>query len=69
MVEEAAMASRARDMSGPKEEQPHCPSCGHELEGRGERERGITVRGDQTVRLRRSYAVCPACGAGLFPPR
>ena len=68
LLEEAAMASRARDISGPVEEQPHCASCGHELERRGERERGITVRGDETVKLRRRYAVCPVCRTGLFPP-
>jgi hypothetical protein len=68
LLEEAAMASKARDMSGTGEARAHCPSCGHELEGRGERERGVTVRGNQTVKLKRRYAVCPACGAGLFPP-
>jgi ribosomal protein S27AE len=28
----------------------------------------VTVRGDRPVRLRRRNMVCPACGAGHFPP-
>ena len=32
-----------------------CPVCGGRLAGRGRRTR--------------TYATCPACGTGLFPPR
>src|SRR5437879_3257873 len=49
-------------------ERPKCVECGHGLEARGTRERMVTVRGNRLVRLRRHYLVCPACGAGLFPP-
>jgi YgiT-type zinc finger domain-containing protein len=45
-----------------------CPECGHALESRGQKDRKVTVRGGGTVRLRRRYRRCPACGAGLFPP-
>jgi hypothetical protein len=31
-------------------------------------ERTVIVQGDEAVRLRRPYVVCPACGTGLFPP-
>jgi YgiT-type zinc finger domain-containing protein len=50
-------------------ERPICPECGQAMEQRGEKERAVTVRGNQTVRFRRRQTVCPACGAGLFPPR
>ena len=51
------------------QERPVCPECGQHLVRRGTQRRTLTVRGDQAVPLDRSYAVCPACGAGLFPPR
>jgi len=70
MLEEAALASRATDLAGlARAERPACPECGQPLEARGQHERTVTVQGDQQVRLRRSYAVCPSCGGGLFPPR
>jgi NADH pyrophosphatase NudC (nudix superfamily) len=47
---------------------PSCPTCGKQMEWRGEHERTVTIRGNRPVHLRRRYAVCPACGAGLFPP-
>src|SRR5688500_17824595 len=69
LLEDAALASRAADLaSQPADERPRCPDCGGTLQARGQRRRRVTVAGDQTVELRRSYAVCPACGAGLFPP-
>ena len=69
LLEDAALASRAADLtSQPVTERPRCPDCGGTLQARGQRRRRVTVTGDQTVELRRSYAVCPACGAGLFPP-
>jgi YgiT-type zinc finger domain-containing protein len=69
MLEEAAQASPAARWAGrPAAERPRCPECGGALEARGERTRAVTVQGDQTVRLRRGYGVCPGCGAGVFPP-
>ena len=50
-------------------ERTTCPECGKAMEQRGEKEREVTVRGNRTVRFRRHQTVCPACGAGLFPPR
>lgn len=46
-----------------------CPECGQALESHGYKERQVAMRGEGTVRLRRRHRVCPACGAGLFPPR
>jgi YgiT-type zinc finger domain-containing protein len=68
MLEDVALASQAADVvaSG---ERVTCPQCGRRMEAHGQQERTVTTTGDQGVVLRRSYAVCPACGAGLFPPR
>ena len=69
MLEEAALTSPAADLAGqPAAERPRCPNCSGAVQARGQQERAVTVQGDQTVRLRRSYAVCTACGAGVFPP-
>ena len=70
MLEDAALASAASDLSATsREERPVCPQCGATLEARGQDTREVTTTGNQTVRLTRSYALCPACGTGLFPPR
>lgn len=44
-----------------------CPTCGGQCEARGQHERTLTLVGDEQLRLRRSYLVCEACGAGRFP--
>ena len=68
MLEAAALASAAADLSGSEAaDRPVCPDCGQVLTARGVRERTLRVPGQQTVTLRRSYATCPACGAGLVP--
>jgi ribosomal protein S27AE len=69
MLQDTALASAATDVSQlPEEERPRCPECGHTLEARGPEERTVRTTYDRPVTLRRSYASCPACGAGLFPP-
>lgn len=69
MLEELALTSPAADLAAlAPEARPRCPDCGAALGVRGSHERTVVVQGDQALRLRRSYAVCPACGAGLFPP-
>lgn len=51
-------------------DQPDCPDCGARLKRRGRRERLVVVaQQPQPLRLERDYFVCPACGAGLSPPR
>ena len=45
-----------------------CPSCGTTLSRRGAHERTLVTDGDEALTLSRSYATCPACGGGLFPP-
>jgi YgiT-type zinc finger domain-containing protein len=69
LLEDAALASRAADLAAePAGDRPPCPACGQALKPRGQQTRTVTVRGDRPVHLRRSYAVCSACGTGLFPP-
>jgi YgiT-type zinc finger domain-containing protein len=70
MLQDAALASAAAEMTTSKgEDRPRCPKCGHTLESRGSVTRQLTTNYNQTIELKRSYAVCPACGTGLFPPR
>ena len=66
MLEDLALASAAAEAVG--EAPGACPGCGQPLQRRGLQTRTLTVQGDQSVQLRRPYAVCPACGTGLFPP-
>jgi hypothetical protein len=69
LVERLALASRAADLSGrPARERARCADCGAELRPRGKKTRAVLTQGGQELRLERDYAVCPACGAGLFPP-
>jgi YgiT-type zinc finger domain-containing protein len=69
LLEDAALASQVADLQAqPVAERPPCPACGTPLAPRGQQTRTVTVRGDRAVQLRRSYAVCSACGTGLFPP-
>jgi hypothetical protein len=69
LLQDVALASAAREVSGAGAgERPRCPTCGLSLEARGEQERTLTTYHDRTIRLERSYAVCPGCAAGLFPP-
>ena len=69
LLQDLALASRATDLSGSAPaERPPCPTCGGRLEARGQQTRQVTTAHDRTVTLTRSYAVCPTCGDGLFPP-
>ena len=69
MVERVALASRAADLAGkPVGERARCPGCGAELKPRGKKRRTVGTQGGQELALERDWAVCPSCGAGLFPP-
>jgi len=70
MLEDTALASRAADLSAASEaERPVCPHCGTPMEPRGQPTRELLTNHDQTLELKRSYAVCPQCHWGIFPPR
>lgn len=70
MLEDMALTSAAADWADtPTDQQPTCPDCGHSLQPRGSGTRTLQTHGGQSLSLERRYGVCPACGAGLFPPR
>jgi hypothetical protein len=47
---------------------PVCAACGVRMRRSGQRTRTVLSRLGQPIPLERTYYVCPACGAGLFPP-
>ncbi len=65
MLGETAMTSDAVDLDG---ERPCCPDCGMRLELAGSRRRRLRTEQERPVAIERTYARCPACGVGLFPP-
>jgi hypothetical protein len=69
LLQDVALASRAADVrQTAKAERPTCPQGGSAVEPRGPPERHVTTHHNQTLTLRRSYAVCPTCQVGFFPP-
>ena len=69
MLQDAALASTAAEWDEAETEaRPVCAECGTPLTSRGKEKRGLQTHGGQEVLLERSYGVCPACGAGFFPP-
>jgi ribosomal protein S27AE len=69
MLQDLALASAAVDIQASQEQdRPRCPKCGSRLESRGQHRRELITQHDQSLRLERSYGVCPTCGAGFFPP-
>lgn len=69
MLEDTAQVSHAANIAGARgQEAPRCPECGEKLKDQGQEIRKITTQGNQTIALRRSYGLCPRCGARLSPP-
>lgn len=69
LLQEVSLTSEAREMSSDPEGGGYrCPQCNHPLESRGQRSRDLLTQYNQSINLKRSYGVCPACGTGLFPP-
>ena len=48
---------------------PACPRCGAAMERAGSRPRRVTGPHNETLVLAGARYRCPACGAGLSPPR
>ena len=70
MLEDLAQASQLADLREiAEEERPACPQCGARLGPRGRETRTLRTDGDHKITLERSYAVCPHCRTGFFPPR
>lgn len=65
MLGDTAMASDATDLRGAR---PLCPDCGARLTSAGPRRRRLRGEQDVALALERTYARCPQCGSGLFPP-
>ena len=69
MLQDTALASAADDLGAvAAAARPACPDCGQRLQPRGQQVRHLTTTHEQPVVLTRSYATCPTCGTGLFPP-
>jgi len=67
---DAARAELLAEVAGDvPEEEARWPGCGERLVRRGVRTRTLRTAGDAPLELTRAYLSCPACGAGLFPPR
>ena len=70
MLQDLALTSPSADLAQtPAAQRPTCPTCGAPLEAQGQQTRTLITEHDQPIELARSYATCPQCGAGLFPPR
>lgn len=70
MLQDLALTSPSADLPAMSEaERPTCPTCGVRLAAQGTETRTLVTEHDQPIELSRSYATCPQCGAGLFPPR
>jgi hypothetical protein len=70
LLEDLALTSTAAEWrTEPAASQPRCAQCGVPLESKGSKSRTLQTHGGQTLTLERSYAVCPVCSTGLFPPR
>ncbi len=69
MLQDTALTSPSAELPAMTEtERPTCPACGVRLEAQGTQTRTLVTEHDQPIELARSYATCPQCGAGLFPP-
>lgn len=69
VLADLALASAAAGVSGASpEERPRCERCGTVLQARGASDRTLLTQGGAEVRLARTYAACPTCGDGAFPP-
>lgn len=69
MLQDMALASKQADLSeSSSEERPICPHCGIPLGPRGKHQRRLGTKGKAEIVLDRSYATCPKCKTGFFPP-
>ena len=68
MLEDLAQASDAAQLAEQTAVRLRCPQCDEALIGRGQQVRELETQHEQRLRLARTYATCPRCGVGLFPP-
>lgn len=65
LLGDTAMASAATELGTARRV---CPQCGERLQAAGSRRRRLRGEQEEPIALERTYARCPACGTGLFPP-
>jgi hypothetical protein len=65
LLRDTAVASAAADLRGAR---PRCPECGRGLVAGGRHRRRLRGDHDVALEVERTYARCPACRTGLFPP-
>ncbi len=65
MLCDTAVASDAADLAG---ERPICSGCGSALVAGGRHRRRLRGEHDIALEMDRTYARCPTCQTGLFPP-
>jgi DNA-directed RNA polymerase subunit RPC12/RpoP len=66
MISDTANASERAKWE--TEQGVQCPDCGAKLVKKGKKKRILLTRDGREIQLDREYAVCPACGQGIFPP-
>ena len=70
LIQESAMQREAPDWSkGQASQRPTCSTCQVPLVWRGKRARHLQATAGRDIHLQRTYATCPQCGTGFFPPR
>ena len=69
-LEALAQQSTVDDwVSNPEQPRPLCVHCGEPLQSKGKRKRTLQTTEGEDIELKRTYASCPKCQTGLFPPR
>jgi hypothetical protein len=69
MLQDVALQSLATESKDrASAEGPVCAVCRTPLVLRGKRARQLKTSGGHSITLQRSYAICPTCKKGLFPP-
>ena len=69
LIQDVALASDVKNINHESGDScPLCPRCGRQLESRGEKVRKLSTNYGQSIELKRSYGVCPACKTGIFSP-
>ena len=70
LIQASALEREREEWSqGEPSQGPCCPDCQVPLLSRGKRVRPLQGPAGRDIHLHRTYATCPPCGSGFFPPR
>ena len=70
LIQASALEREAEEWTqGEPSQRPRCPMCQVPLLSRGKRVRHLQGPVGRDIELQRTYATCPQCGTGFFPPR